>query len=125
MGYLRRTLRNLSLKPRKTYGYKAVDQVRDTLLKTDYECFLDSELTERRRCLMSAVRSNEIEDSYRIPEQVALDEMILDMRVPSGAIRRYASQIWIDLAMQPDSDVSRRFAYERRFQHETQTSTSH
>lgn len=120
MGFLKRTLRNLTLKTPKTYGYRAVDSVRDTLLKTDYEPFRKSELTERRRSLMAAVRSNEIEDSYRTPEHVALDEMTLDMRVRPGVIKRYATHLWLELAMQPDSDMSRRFAYMRIIKGEAQ-----
>ena len=121
MGYFKRTLRNMTLKTPRSYGYKAVDSVRDTLLKTDYERFPESELPERRRSLMAAVKSNEIEDSYRIPEQVAFDEMRLDMRIRPGVVSRYATHLWIELAMQPGSDVSQRFAYMRQFQDEVQT----
>lgn len=121
MGLVKRTLRNLTLKTPKTYGYSAVDSVRDTLLKTDYEPFHKSELPKIRRALMAAVISNEIEDSYRIPEQVALDEMTLDMRIRAGVIKRYASHLWLELAMQPDSDTSRRFSYMRHIKGEIQT----
>ena len=114
MGFVKRTLRNLTLKTPKSYGYKAVDSVRDTLLKTDYEPFRKSELTEMRRAQMAAVRSNEIEDIIRAPEKVALDDMTLDMRIRAGATKRYATHLWLELAMQPDSDMSRRLAYMRR-----------
>lgn len=74
MNWLQRYLRNMTLKTPKSYGYKAVDAIRDHMLKVDYERFPESELVERRRCLMAAVRSNEIEDSFRIPEQVAPED---------------------------------------------------
>jgi len=121
MALLKRTLRNLTLKTPKTYGYSAVDSVRDTLLKTDYEPFHKSELPEMRRAKMAAVVSNEIEDIIRTPEQVALDEMKLDMRIRAGATNRYATHLWLELAMQPGSDTSRRFAYMRHIQGEMQT----
>lgn len=44
MGIVSRTLRNLTLKKPRSYGYRAVDNVRDILLKTDYERFPDSKL---------------------------------------------------------------------------------
>ena len=120
MGFVKRTLRNLTLKTPKTYGYKAVDSVRDTLLKTDYEPFRKSELTEIRRARMAAVVSNEIEDIIRTPEEVALDEMTLDMRIRAGVIKRYSTYLWLELAMKPGSDMSRRFAYMRHVQGEAQ-----
>ena len=120
MGYLKRAFRNMALKTPRSYGYSAVDSVRDTLLKTDYDRFPDSELAERRRSLMAAVISNEIEDIIRCPEQVALDEMLIDMRIRAGVVRRYATQLWLDLAMQPGSEMRRRAEYIKQFQHGTE-----
>ena len=110
MTLIKRTLRNLKLKTPKTYGYRAVDSVRDTLLKTDYEPFAKTELPAIKRAKMSAIVSNEIDGSYRAPEQVALDEMKLDMRIRPGVINRYATDLWLQLALKPDSDLSRHIA---------------
>lgn len=83
MGYLKRLARNKSLIRPKTYGFDAVDEVRNHLLKTDYERFPDSQLDKVQRAMLSAQVSNEIEGSYRTPEEVALDEMFIDMRIPA------------------------------------------
>lgn len=108
MGIVKRKLRNLMLKTPRNYGYHAVDFVRDTLLKTDYDRFPDSELAKVRRAQQAANVSNEIEGSCRTPEEVALDEMFIDMRIRAGVVRRYGTQLWLDFAMQPGSDFRRR-----------------
>jgi len=124
VAYLKRAFRNMTLKTPRSYGYLAVDSVRDTLLKTDYDRFPESELVKIRRGLMTAVMSNEIEGLIRCPEQVALDEMLIDMRIRAGAVRRYATQLWLDLAMQPGSDMRRREEYLKQFQTEIQQTPS-
>lgn len=116
MGIVSRILRNLRLRTPRSYGYRAVDNVRDILLKTDYERFPDSQLDKVQRAMLSARVSNEIEGSYRTPEEVALDEMFMDMRVPIGAVRRYGVHLWLEQAMQPGSDVNRRAEFMRQFQ---------
>ena len=118
MRYLKRLVRNKSLVRPKTYGFDAVDEVRNQLLKTDYERFPESKLDKVKRAMLTAQVSNEIEGSYRTPEEVALDEMFIDMRIPIGAVRRYAVQLWLDLALQPGSDLHRRAEFMRQFQDE-------
>lgn len=104
MGYLKRRVRNKSLQTPKTYGFIAVDEVRNRLLKTNYERFPENRLMEVLRAQKSAVWSCSF-NRDQLAEEAALDRMFIDMRVPAGATRRTARQWWIDLVMNSDSDV--------------------
>jgi len=41
----------------------------------------------------------------QLVEEAALDQMLIDMRVPHGAVRREAGQWWLDVVMNPNSDI--------------------
>ena len=105
MGFLKRRTRNKSLVTPETYGFEAVDQVRSRLLKTNYERFAENLLEKMFQSRKSAVWSSSIGGRDQLAEEVALDQMLIDMRVPHGAVRREAGQWWLDLVMNPDSNV--------------------
>ena len=105
MGFLKRRTRNKSLVTAETYGFEAVDHVRDRLLKTDYERFPENQLQAVTKSQKNAVWSSSIGGRDQLAEEVALDKMFIDMRVPSGTVRREAGQWWLDLVMNPDSNV--------------------
>jgi len=104
MGYLKRRTRNKSLVMPETYGFEAVDNVRDRLLKTNYERFPEDELKKVVKAQKFAVWNSSFTRD-QLAEEAALDKMFIDMRVPSGPIRREAGQWWLDIVMNPDSDV--------------------
>jgi hypothetical protein len=124
MGFLNRRTRNKSLVTPETYGFEAVDQVRDRLLKINYERFPENQLESIVQSRKNAVASSSIGGRDQLAEEVALDQMLIDMRVPHGAVRREAGQWWLDLVMNPDSNVykelkvleaSGEFKYRREF----------
>ena len=104
MGYLKRRARNKSLVTPETYGFKAVDQVRERLLKTNYERFPEDDLESVERSRKNAAWNASF-NREQLAEEAALGQMFLDMRVPTGAIKREARQWWLDLVMNPESDA--------------------
>lgn len=104
MGYLKRRARNKSLMTPETYGFEAVDKVRERLLKTDYERFPENQLDEVIKARKFAVWNSSF-NREQLTEEAALDQMFLDMRVPTGAVKREARQWWLNLVMNPESDV--------------------
>jgi len=104
MGYLKRRARNKSLLTPETYGFEAVDQVRARLLKTNYERFPENQLDQVVKARKFAVWNSSF-NGEQLAEEAALDQMFLDMRVPIGALRREAGQWWLDLVMNPESNV--------------------
>lgn len=104
MGYLKRRARNKSLVTLETYGFEAVDQIRDRLLKTNYERFPENQLDKVVKARKFAVWNSSF-NREQLAEEAALDQMFLDMRVPIGAVRREAGQRWLDLVMNPESNV--------------------
>jgi len=105
MGFLKRRTRNKSLVIPETYGFEAVDHVRDRLLKTNYERFPENQLEAVINSQKNAVWSSSIGGLDQLAEEAALDKMFIDMRVPAGPIRREAGQWWLDMVMNPDSDI--------------------
>jgi hypothetical protein len=105
MGFLKRRTRNMSLVTPETYGFEAVDQVRDRLLKTNYERFAEDRLEAVIKSQKNAVWSSSVSGRDQLAEEAALDKMFIDMRVPAGPIRREAGQWWLDIVMNPDSDI--------------------
>ena len=123
MGFLKRRTRNKSLVTPETYGFEAVDQVRNRLLTTNYERFAEDQLEK----MVKAQKFADWNSSFsrdQLAEETALGQMLIDMRVPHGAVRREAGQWWLDLVMNPDSNVykelkaleaSGEFKYRREF----------
>jgi len=104
MGFLKRRTRNKSLVRPETYGFEAVDQVRDRLLKTNYERFAEDQLEK----MVKAQKFADWNSSFsrkKLAEKTALSHMLIDMRVPHGAVRHEATQWWLELVMNPDSGV--------------------
>ena len=88
--------------------------IRDRLLKTNYERFPENQLEAVTNSQKNAVWSSSISGLDQLAEDVALDKMFIDMsldkmfidmRVPAGPIRREAGQWWLDMVMNPDSDI--------------------
>lgn len=104
MGYLKRRARNKSLVTPEIYGFEAVDHVRNRLLKTNYERFPENELDKVIKAQKFAVWNSSF-SREQLAEEAALDQMLIDMRVPHGAVRREARQWWLDRIMSPDSDI--------------------
>ena len=104
MGFLKRRTRNKSLVTAETYGFEAVDQVRDRLLKTNYERFAEDQLERMVKAQKFAVWNSSF-SREQLAEEAALGQMLLDMRVPNGALRREALQWWLDKTMNTDSDI--------------------
>lgn len=104
MGYLKRRARNKSLVTPETYGFEAVDHVRNRLLKIKYERFPENELNKVMKAQKSAVWNSSF-SREQLAEEAALNQMLIDMRVPFGAVRREAGQWWLDKTMDPESDV--------------------
>lgn len=105
MGYFKRRARNKTLETPATYGFEAVNRVRDRLLNTDYDRFPENQLADVIRAQKNAVWSSSFRWPEPLAEETAFDQMVIDMRLPSGPIRRDARQWWNDLVMTPDSDV--------------------
>lgn len=106
MGYFKRRARNKTLETPATYGFEAVDRVRDRLMKTNYKRFAEDQLVNMVKAQKFAVWNSSF-DRDQLAEEAALDQVLIDMRVPQGALRREASQWWLDQTMNPDSDVYR------------------
>ncbi len=105
MGFLQRKSRNKSLETPETYGFEAVDHVRNRLFKTDYERFSEDRLEDVIRAQKSAVWSSTMGGREQLNEEIAFDKMVIDMRVPIGPVHREARQWWLDIVMTPDSEV--------------------
>lgn len=104
MGYLQRRVRNKSLVTPETYGFEAVDKVRNRLLKTNYERFPDAKLEDVVKARKFAVWNSSF-TRRQLEEEAALDQMLIDMRVPLEEVRREATQWWLDMVMTPESNV--------------------
>jgi len=83
-------LRNIGFRlQRRNYsGFASVDAIRGRLKNIDYERATD--VVELRRAQAVAIASNAIEDLHRTDEMIAFDELMIEMRVPAGPIRRQA-----------------------------------
>ena len=79
--------------------------IRDRLLKTNYERFPENQLEAVTNSQKNAVWSSSISGLDQLAEEVALDKMFIDMRVPAGPIRCEAGQWWLDMVMNQDSDI--------------------
>ena len=104
MGYLKRRARNKTLETPETYGFEAVDSVRDRLMKTNYEQFAEDQLANMVKAQKFAVWNSSF-NRDQLAEEAALDQMLIDMRVPQGALRREASQWWLDMVINPNSNA--------------------
>ena len=69
-------------------GFASIDAIRGRLTHMDYERATD--VDELRRAQAAAIASNAIEDLHRNDEMIAFDELMIEMRVPAGPIRRQA-----------------------------------
>ena len=104
MGYFKRRARNKTLDTPATYGFEAVDRVRDRLMKTNYERFAEGQLPNMVKAQKFAAWNSSF-NRDQLGEEAALQQMLMDMRVPHGAIKQEALQWWLDQTMNSDSDV--------------------
>lgn len=69
-------------------GFASIDAIRGRLEQMDYARAAD--VDDLRRAQAAAIASNAIEDLNRNDEMIAFDELMIEMRVPAGPVRRQA-----------------------------------
>lgn len=92
-------MRNLFRKSKPaSSGYKSVDIIRQRLEALDYTP--DPNPARSKYNLQSAIRSNEIEDFEYTSAQKAYYKMMLEMRVPSGALWRQCDDWFLSFELE-------------------------
>lgn len=72
-----------------------VEKIRAEVLALDFEPLDDKALAEMKANVLASVNNNEIENSFQDADEVALDEMLLEVRAPQK-VRMFAARRLIE-----------------------------
>lgn len=81
-----------------TDKFEIVEKIRTEVMALDFEPLDDKELADMKRNVAASVNNNEIENSFQEPDEVALDEMLIEVRAPQK-VRMFASRRLIEEAV--------------------------
>jgi len=75
--------------------FEIVEKIRAEILDLKFEPLDDKALAEMKTNVAASVNNNEIENSFQDADEVALDEMLLDVRAPQK-VRMFATRRLIE-----------------------------
>jgi len=73
-----------------------LERIRREIEGLDFEPLGDYDLANMKQRVSLAANNNAIEDAHRTDEEIALDELLLDLRAPDQ-VRLFASRRYLEL----------------------------
>lgn len=77
--------------------FDVVEKIRAEVMALEFEPLDDAALADMKRNVAASVNNNEIEGSFRGPDEVALDDMLIEVRAPQRvhmfAARRFLEEV--------------------------------
>lgn len=75
---------------------EVLEQIRSEVEALEYEPLGPYDLAQMKQRVSLASNNNAIEDAHRTDEEVALDDLLIDLRAPKQ-VRMYASRRYLEL----------------------------